>query len=51
VKFSFADSINLQAENNMVETVVLNGKRFDCGIFYWHVKAIKYVSLTHKFLI
>ena len=33
VKFSFADCINVQAENNKVETVLLNGKRFDCGIF------------------
>ena len=32
-EIQLADSINVQAENNRVETVLLNGKRFDCGIF------------------
>ena len=30
-EIQLSDSINLQAKNNMVETVLLNGKRFDCG--------------------
>jgi UTP-glucose-1-phosphate uridylyltransferase len=39
----------VQAENNMVETVLLNGKRFDCGSIQGYVEAIKYVASNYKF--
>ena len=39
----------MQAENNTVETVLLNGKRFDCGSIEDYVEAIMYVALTHNF--
>ena len=48
-EIQLADSINVQAENNMVETILLNGKRFDCGSIEGYVEAIKYVALTHNF--
>ena len=48
-EIQLADSINVQAENNMVEAVILNGKRFDCGSVQGYVEAIKYVALNHKF--
>ena len=44
-----ADAINSQAANNMVETVSLNGKRFDCGCIKGYVDAIKFVSLNFDF--
>jgi len=44
-----ADSINLQATKNLVETVMLNGKHFDCGSIEGYVKAIKHVSLRYSF--
>ena len=44
-----ADAINSLAANNMVETVSLNGKRFDCGCIEGYVNAIKYVSLKFDF--
>ncbi|MDA9269686.1 UTP--glucose-1-phosphate uridylyltransferase GalU [Amylibacter sp.] len=48
-EIQLADSINKQAENNRVETVLLNGKRFDCGHIQGYVEAIKYVSSNYKF--
>jgi UTP--glucose-1-phosphate uridylyltransferase len=48
-EIQLADSINLQAANNMVETVLLNGKRFDCGSIRGYVEAIKYVASDYKF--
>jgi UTP--glucose-1-phosphate uridylyltransferase len=48
-EIQFADSIHVQAENNMVETVLLNGKRFDCGNVQGYVEAIKYMSSNYKF--
>ena len=30
-EIQFADTINMQAVNNMAETVLLNGKRYYCG--------------------
>ena len=47
-EIQLADSINVQAVNNMVETVLLNGKRFDCGSIEGYINAIKYVS--HNFI-
>ena len=43
------DSINVQAVNNMVETVLLNGKHFDCGSIQGYVEAIKHVASNYKF--
>ena len=48
-EIQLADSINVQAENNMVETVLLNGKRFDCGSIQGYVEAIKHIASNHKF--
>ena len=33
----------------MVETVLLNGKRFDCGSIQGYVEAIKHVASNYKF--
>jgi len=41
--------IHVLAENNMVETVLLNGKRFDCGSIEGYINAFKYVSHSYKF--
>jgi UTP--glucose-1-phosphate uridylyltransferase len=48
-EIQLTDSINVQALNNMVETVFLNGKRFDCGCIEGYIEAIKYVASTHNF--
>jgi UTP--glucose-1-phosphate uridylyltransferase len=48
-EIQLADSINKQAENNWVETVLLNGKRFDCGDIQGYIEAIKYVASNYKF--
>jgi UTP--glucose-1-phosphate uridylyltransferase len=48
-EIQLADSINVQAVNNMVETVLLNGKRFDCGSVKGYVEAIKDVASCYKF--
>ena len=48
-EIQLADSINTQAVNNMVETVMLNGRRFDCGSVQGYINAIKHASLTHNF--
>ena len=48
-EIQLTDSINTQALNNMVETVLLNGKRFDCGSIEGYINAIKHVSLNYNF--
>ena len=48
-EIQLADSINAQAINNMVETVMLNGKRFDCGSIEGYLKAIQHMALNHNF--
>ncbi|MDB9877757.1 UTP--glucose-1-phosphate uridylyltransferase GalU [Amylibacter sp.] len=48
-EIQLSDSINTQAVNNMVETVLLNGKRFDCGSVEGYINAIKYVSRNYMF--
>jgi len=48
-EIQLADSINEQAAKNMVETVLLNGKRFDCGSIKGYVEAIKYVAASYNF--
>jgi UTP--glucose-1-phosphate uridylyltransferase len=48
-EIQLSDSINVQAVNNMVEAVLLTGKRFDCGSIKGYVDAIKYVSRNYIF--
>ena len=48
-EIQFVDPINLQAENNRVETVLLNGERFDCGNIQGYVAAIKHIASNYKF--
>jgi UTP--glucose-1-phosphate uridylyltransferase len=48
-EIQLADSINTQAANNMVETVLLNGKRYDCGSVKGYIEAIKNVASNYKF--
>ena len=36
-------------QNNRVETVLLNGKRFDCGNIQGYVEAIKHIASNYKF--
>ena len=48
-EIQLADYINIQAENNMVKTLLLNGKRFDCGNIQGYVGAIEYIASNHKF--
>ena len=48
-EIQLADSINVQAVNNMVETVLLNGKRYDCGSVKGYIEAIKDVASNYKF--
>ena len=48
-EIQLADSINKQAENNRVETVLLNGQRFDCGNIQGYVEAIKHIASNYKF--
>ena len=48
-EIQLADAINTQASKQKVETVMLNGKRFDCGCIKEYIEAIKYVSLDYKF--
>lgn len=42
------DSINIQEINNKVETILLNGKRFDCGGIEGYIKDIKHLSSNHN---
>ena len=42
-------SIKVQAENNMAKTVILNGKRFDCGNILGYVETINHIALNHNF--
>ena len=48
-EIQLADSINVRAVNNMVETVLLDGKRFDCGSVKGYVEAIRDVASNYKF--
>jgi len=48
-EIQLADSINVLAVNNMVETVLLNGKRYDCGSVKGYIEAIKDVVSNYKF--
>ena len=48
-EIQLADSINEQAVNHMVQTVLLNGERFDCGSVEGYINAIKHASLNYIF--
>jgi len=48
-EIQLADSINLQASNDMVEAVLLNGKRFDCGSVRGYLEAISFLASDYKF--
>ena len=43
-EIQLADAINTQAQNNVVEAVKLNGRRFDCGSVEGYLDAIMHVS-------
>ena len=48
-EIQLADSINVQAVNNMVEALLLNRKRYDCGSMKSYVEAISDVVFNYKF--
>jgi len=48
-EIQLADAINSLAENGAVESVMLDGRRFDCGSVRGYVEAIKYISSDYKF--
>ena len=48
-EIQLADAINSQAINNMVEKVLLKGKRFDCGSVEGYINAIRHVSDNYIF--
>jgi UTP--glucose-1-phosphate uridylyltransferase len=48
-EIQLADSINKLAVNNMVESVLLNGMRFDCGSINGYIDAINHASLNYDF--
>ena len=48
-EIQLADSINVQAINNRVEAVLLNGMRFDCGSIEGYIDAIRHASSNLKF--
>ncbi|MDB4078051.1 UTP--glucose-1-phosphate uridylyltransferase GalU [Amylibacter sp.] len=48
-EIQLSDSINVQAINNSVEAVLLNGKRFDCGSIEGYIDAIRHASSKLKF--
>ena len=43
-EIQFADAIIIQAENDAVEAVRLNGRRFDCGSVEGYLDAIMHVA-------
>ena len=43
-EIQLADAINTQAEKNAVESVTLNGYRFDCGSVRGYLDAILHVA-------
>ena len=46
-EIQLADAINVQAANNTVEAVMLNGRRFDCGSVQGYLDAIIHVA-SHR---
>ena len=49
-EIQLSDSINVQAINNRVEAVLLNGMRFDCGSIDGYIDAIRHASSNLKFV-
>ena len=47
-EIQLADAINVQAANNEVESVILNGRRFDCGSVKGYLDAIIHVAAGYK---
>ena len=47
-EIQLADAINAQAANNAVESVILNGRRFDCGRVKGYLDAIIHVAGYRK---
>lgn len=47
-EIQLADAINTQAENNKVEAVILNGRRFDCGSVSGYLDAIMHEADRRK---
>jgi UTP--glucose-1-phosphate uridylyltransferase len=43
-EIQLSDAINDQAKNNNVQSIVLNGERFDCGDVHGYINAIKYIA-------
>ena len=43
-EIQLADAINTQAANNAVESVILNGRRFDCGSVQGYLDAIMHMA-------
>ena len=43
-EIQLADAINIQVANNTVESVTLNGNRFDCGSIQGYLDAIMHVA-------
>ena len=43
-EIQLADAINTQAENDGVESIILNGCRFDCGSIRGYLDAIRYID-------
>ena len=48
-EIQLTDTINVQAANNMIDTVMLNCKHFDCGSIKGYVEAVKFVASDYKF--
>jgi UTP--glucose-1-phosphate uridylyltransferase len=47
-EIQLADAINTQAANNAVESVILNGRRFDCGSVEGYLNAIMHVAESRE---
>ena len=43
------DAIDKQANNDLVESVMLSGRRFDCGSIKGYIDAIKYLASDFDF--
>ena len=47
-EIQLSDAINVQASNNAVEAVMLNGRRFDCGSVQGYLDAIIHLAADYK---
>jgi UTP--glucose-1-phosphate uridylyltransferase len=48
-EIQLSDAINIQAVNGKIETILLNGKRFDCGNIRDYTSAIIHMSKNYDF--